>query len=50
MKINCGACSHFYCGNCVKNESRVDALDEACSVFIKFNRYEYVSNKKQGVI
>lgn len=40
-----GMCSHFYCGKCVKHNTSVDVLEDACKTFNVFNRYEYKSNK-----
>ena len=43
-----GKCSHYYCGNCIKHNTSVDVLEDACETFNVFNQYEYRSNK--GVI
>ena len=40
-----GKCSHFYCDKCTKHNTSVDVLEDACVEFLKFNRYEYNSNK-----
>ena len=48
-KIIHGKCSHFYCGNCVKTESKVDALGEGCKFYMSFNKYEFLGNKKEMI-
>lgn len=43
-----GKCSHFYCGKCVKHNTSVDVLEDACEIFNVFNQYEYKSNKSDN--
>lgn len=41
-----GKCSHHYCGECIKHNTFVDVLEDGCMDFLKFNKYEYQSNKR----
>lgn len=34
-------CSHFYCDKCMKSNVVVEALDDGCENWNKFNPYEY---------
>lgn len=36
-----GQCSHFYCDKCMKTNVVVEALDDSCENWNKFNPYEY---------
>lgn len=45
-KLIHGMCSHYYCDYCTKKEESVETLDEACSLYMNFNRDEYSSHRK----
>ena len=42
-----GKCSHFYCDKCMKSNATVEALDDGCEKWTKFNPYEYKGYVKE---
>lgn len=44
-KMVCQKCGYWYCGKCYNTNTEKDALDEACALFIPFNRNMYIAIK-----
>ena len=47
--MNCGKCGFWYCGKCYNTNTKKDALDKSCMLFVPFNRNMYIAIKNGNI-